>query len=75
MRMAKYPSYEQFERAVARYHESEDGNLRYGQAYFNLLQELFPVVADAIRGTEYDPFHKDEVSAATRERIEALWPK
>ena len=32
---------------------------RKGQAYFNYLYQLYPDVADKIRGTEFDPFYAD----------------
>lgn len=33
---------------------------RVGQAYFNALHQHFPQVADAIRGTDNDPFYRDD---------------
>lgn len=36
------------------------GNIRWGQAMFNALYELYPEVAETVRGTEYDPFYKSE---------------
>jgi hypothetical protein len=33
---------------------------RRGQAYFNALYDLRPIIADAIRGTDDDPFQVDE---------------
>jgi len=32
---------------------------RKGQCFFNALYELFPDVADEVRGTIVDPFHID----------------
>jgi hypothetical protein len=34
-------------------------HLRLGQCIFNILYEKYPLVADSIRGTEYDPFYKE----------------
>lgn len=36
-------------------------NWRLGQAYFNALQNKFPLVADEIRSSEYDPFFDDKI--------------
>jgi len=33
--------------------------LRAGQAFFNALYTLYPIVADEIRGTDYDPFYQN----------------
>jgi len=33
---------------------------RYGQAFFNALYELFPNIADSIRGSNIDPFYRDD---------------
>lgn len=34
-------------------------NWREGELYFNSLYELYPRIADLIRGTEYDMFYVD----------------
>ena len=33
---------------------------RKGQALFNTLVEIYPEIAETVRGTENDPFHRDE---------------
>lgn len=33
---------------------------RKGQAFFNALEELYPDIANGIRGTEFDPFYREE---------------
>lgn len=33
---------------------------RYGQACFNVLHAVEPKLANEIRGTNLDPFHRDE---------------
>lgn len=38
---------------------ASDDDLRVGQTMFNLLQEMNPELADAIRGTPFDPFYDD----------------
>lgn len=34
---------------------------RMGQTYFNVLMDAAPDLAEEIRGTDLDPFHRDEV--------------
>lgn len=36
---------------------------RIGQSFFNSLYIMYPEIADEIRGTKYDPFHRTEVMA------------
>jgi hypothetical protein len=45
---------------------------RIGQAFFNILHINYPEIANSIRGTEYDPFHFDSVSKATRDKVAEL---
>lgn len=33
--------------------------IRLGQSYFNCLYMKFPKIAEAVKGTEYDPFYMD----------------
>jgi hypothetical protein len=35
-------------------------DIRWGQAVFNSLHQLYPEIANKIRSTEYDPFYIDE---------------
>jgi hypothetical protein len=41
------------------YYKSINPSWRWGQAAFNACYELFPDIADIIRGTECDPFYDD----------------
>lgn len=43
--------------------------LRRGQARFNALYELYPTVAEAVRGTTADPFYDDGKIPVFEERI------
>lgn len=36
-------------------------NQRIGQWAFNLLSEAYPLVAEQIRGSDDDPFYRDEL--------------
>jgi hypothetical protein len=35
--------------------------LREGQCLFNTLYQLYPELADSLRGTEFDPFYNDKI--------------
>lgn len=50
-----------------------DQSVRLGQVYFNCLWEFRPSIANQIRATEYDPFHKDEVHPAIHAHVSLLW--
>jgi hypothetical protein len=47
--------------------QREHPDWRRGQALFNALHGIDPVLADRIRGTAADPFHSD-----SRERVQAF---
>ena len=36
-------------------------NQRPGQAYFNVLYRIRPAMADSVRDTPLDPFHRNDV--------------
>lgn len=38
----------------------KEPHLRKGQAFFNALHFLHPVIADKIRATGFDPFYDDQ---------------
>lgn len=46
---------------------------RYGQMYFNYLYEIRPDIADTIRGTVNDPFHRDNVPPNVHSLVEKMW--
>lgn len=50
-----------------------DGDIRYGQHWFNALYAVRPDIADKIRGTKLDPFHRDRVSHETLDFVVANW--
>jgi len=45
---------------IANEHTTIHPHLRMGQAFFNILYQMYPKQAEAIRGTQYDPFHTDD---------------
>lgn len=51
--------FEDLKRKVNESWEEHSLHWRKGQALFNTLYELYPDIADDIRGTEIDPFHVD----------------
>lgn len=46
---------------------------RFGQLFFNVLNEVRPDIADKIRATDLDPFFDDEVKLETLEEIKNSW--
>lgn len=52
---------------------AKDETTRYGQVFFNCLWEFRPSIANQIRATEHDPFHKDGVHPQTHVHIKELW--
>jgi len=51
----------------------EDESIRYGQVYFNLLKESRPDIAEKLRGSVLDPFHRNEVKTEVHAFVEYLW--
>ena len=48
-------------------------SVRYGQLFFNVLYERHPRLADDIRATTLDPFHKDAVESEVWEYCHQKW--
>lgn len=74
--MSTIYSYDDFRSFVGQEYSTlklEDPTIRFGQVYFNCLWEFRPSIANAIRATEFDPFHKDEVHPSVHVHIEELW--
>lgn len=74
--MSTIYSYDDFRSFVGQEYATlklEDPTIRFGQVYFNCLWEFRPSIANAIRATEFDPFHKDEVHPSIHVHIEGLW--
>lgn len=46
---------------------------RYGQAFFNVLFEERPDIAQAIHGSSLDPFFKHIISIETLEKIQEMY--
>jgi hypothetical protein len=50
-----------------------DPSVLFGQVYFNCLWEFRPNIANKIRATKYDPFHKEEVHPSIHVHVKDLW--
>jgi hypothetical protein len=48
-------------------------NWKIGQAYFNLLSNYRPEIAEMLRGTLHDPFHRDYISHETEALVKSNW--
>lgn len=46
---------------------------RQGQAFFNVLVEYRPELAEIVRGTWFDPFYRNQVLPQFLTVVEALW--
>ena len=51
----------------------ETSRWRFGQFFFNFLHDLNPQIANSVRGTKLDPFHRDEVSDECHEFLRKEW--
>jgi hypothetical protein len=65
-------SYEDFLALVDKYHQSIKTN-RYGQTYFLVLSSAKPQLAELLRGSLHDPFHKDSISEQTHQYVKSKW--
>ena len=53
--------------------KNERCGLRYGQVFMNTLADEHPSLAERIRATPRDPFHKDEVKPEVWEYCSEKW--
>lgn len=68
-------SYDEFTERLNRLWENEIIQIsqRFGQLFFNLLNEVRPDIADKIRATDLDPFFSDEVQLETIQEVKNSW--
>ena len=66
-------TYEQFVEKVDRVHKTANVQWRYGQAYFNVLTSVRSDIAESLRGSLLDPFHRDKVSDETEKFVKSRW--
>lgn len=48
-------------------------HIRIGQAYFNMLEDINPKLANGLRGTALDPFYRESVSEETHIYVQYNW--
>jgi hypothetical protein len=65
-------TYEDFVLKVNKLHE-QTKHWRYGQTYFNVLSSVKPSLAELVRSTIYDPFHKDVIPEQTEKLLRDKW--
>ena len=66
-------TYEDFVRRYMGDLASMANSLRVGQVFFNTLYVCNPVLADKIRSSLLDPFHKDRVDEKTWSFVAENW--
>jgi hypothetical protein len=71
--MKEKVTYTEFLERVDKYYAQFKPTWRYGQAYFNVLSNVRSDVAETLRSSMHDPFHKDAVSEDTHKYVKALW--
>lgn len=50
-----------------------DERLRFGQHWFNALYAVRPEIANRVRGSLLDPFHRDKISPELITFVEQAW--
>lgn len=71
-RAAAEMTFEEYQRQVSEV-DAAIPEWRTGQTAFNVLYDIRPELADAVRATELDPFYQDELLPAFYARIEEDW--
>jgi hypothetical protein len=66
-------TYEEFVNKVDKLHEQVKQNWRYGQTYFSVLSSVRSDLAETIRATIYDPFHKEKIPKETEKLLRDKW--
>lgn len=76
MKAMTYSEFDQI--ATSSFNEMEaanPGEIRAGQAYFNLLMQVRPDIATKMRGSLVDPFYKHRVTEVVRQFVAEHWDK
>lgn len=71
--MQKDISYQEFVDKVHALHKRMNGAWRLGQTYFNVLSNCRPAIAESVRSTIHDPFHKDFISKELEQIVQSKW--
>ena len=70
--MSNVQQYADFYSQVCEYVASHP-HIRIGQAYFNMLEDINPRIANGLRGTDLDPFYSESVSEDTHTYVQYNW--
>jgi hypothetical protein len=65
-------TYDEFLDRVSKYHVVMT-KWRYGQTYFNVLSNVRSDIAETLRSSLHDPFHRDAISEETHKYVKTLW--
>lgn len=71
--MDKDVTYQEFIDKVHQLHTKMNGVWRLGQTYYNVLSNCRPAIAESIRSTIHDPFHKDSISKELEKIVQSKW--
>lgn len=52
----------EYDEYMGRVRDEFKKGMRYGQACYNVLAEMYPNLAYSIKGTDKDPFYSDDVT-------------
>lgn len=66
-------SYEAFVDSVYDAFDHPSNTQRLGQLFFNKLLKVRPDVAEQIRATMFDPFHRHVIHEKVSDRVRTLW--
>ena len=66
-------TYTDFLADVQKAHSDMQGHWRFGQCYFNTMRSKRPALAEELRGSSFDPFHRDEVDQLTHNWARENW--
>jgi hypothetical protein len=66
-------TFAEFQEFVDRGYPAVSEHQRYGQHWFNMLNEVHSVAAGMLRATRLDPFYRDHVSDETKNFIASIW--
>lgn len=59
---------------VAIGYEKQSKDMRFGQYFFNMLDNYRPNISEQILGTEFDPYYIDgKIPQQMLDKIEELW--
>jgi hypothetical protein len=66
-------SYQEFMDRVHDVYSKMNGKWKFGQTYFNVLCNCRPAIAESIRSTIHDPFHKESITKELEQIVQSKW--